>query len=60
MFMSWNEIHSGEQMVQAFQGVGGIVTRLKAVVFLLHCKHFVAISERFQEQSIAMMAMFHF
>lgn len=47
-------------MVQAFQGVGGIVRRLKAVVYLLHCKHFVDISGRFQEQSISVMDMFHF
>lgn len=47
-------------MVQAFQEVGGIVRRLKAMVYLLHCKHFVAISGKFQEQSVAMMDMFHF
>lgn len=33
MFMAWNEIHSGEQMVQAFQWVDGIVRRLKAMWF---------------------------
>lgn len=25
MFMSWNEIRSGEQMVQSFQGVVGLL-----------------------------------
>lgn len=34
MFMSWNEIHSGEQMVQAFQWVDEIVRRLKAAWFI--------------------------
>lgn len=33
MFMAGNEIHSGEQMVQAFQWVDEIVRRLKAVWF---------------------------
>lgn len=60
MFMSWNGIHSGDQMVRAFQGMGRIVRRLKAMGYLLHCKHFVDISGRFREQSIAVMDMFHF
>lgn len=59
MFMSWNEIHSGEQMVQSFQGVVGLL-KIKDSGLLTACKHFVTISERFHEQSIATMAMFYF